>query len=229
MRDQSASGAGPAADDHGNIYFLAANGTFDTTIDAKGFPSSGDFGNSFLKLSTSNRTLAVADYFAMFNTVAESDADQDLGSGGALVLPQMRDALGQFKYLAVGAGKDRSIYLVNRTRMGKFNPNNNSNIYQELPGALSGPEFAMPAYFNNTLYYGAVGDYLKAFNLTMLSLATVPARKPATILAIQARHRVYRQQAMASSGQWKTVVLQYYMLMMLPIYLTSYTTVIRQP
>jgi hypothetical protein len=34
MRDQSASGAGPAADDHGNIYF-AANGTFDTTIDAK--------------------------------------------------------------------------------------------------------------------------------------------------------------------------------------------------
>jgi hypothetical protein len=45
----------------------------------------------------------------MFNTVAESDADQDLGSGGALVLPQMRDALGQFKYLAV-AGKDRYLF-----------------------------------------------------------------------------------------------------------------------
>ena len=170
-----ASGAGPAADDHGNIYFLAANGTFDTTIDAKGFPKYGDFGNSFLKLSTSNRMLAVADYFAMFNTVAESDADQDLGSGGALVLPQMRDALGRFKYLAVGAGKDRSIYLVNRTRMGKFNPNNNSNIYQELPGALSGPEFAMPAYFNNTLYYGAVGDYLKAFQFTNAKLGNSPS------------------------------------------------------
>jgi hypothetical protein len=59
--------------------------------------------------------------------------------------------------------------------MGKFNPNNNSNIYQELPGALSGPEFAMPAYFNNTLYYGAVGDYLKAFQFNNAKLGNSPS------------------------------------------------------
>jgi len=169
-----ASGAGPAADAN-NIYLLAANGTFDTTLNANGFPNSGDFGNSFLKLSTSNRTLAVADYFAMFNTVTESNEDQDLGSGGALVLPPMRNALGQIKYLAVGAGKDRNIYLVDRNQMGKFNPLNNSNIYQELPGALSGGEFAMPAYFNNTLYYGAVGDSIKAFQFANAKLSTTPS------------------------------------------------------
>jgi hypothetical protein len=30
----------------------------------------------------------------------------------------------------------------------------------------------MPAYFNNTLYYGAVGDTLKAFPITNAQLAT---------------------------------------------------------
>jgi len=77
------SGAGLAADSSGFIYFLDANGTFDTTLKSNGFPVSGDFGNSFMKLSTSGNSLSVADYFTMDNTVSESDADQDLGSGRA--------------------------------------------------------------------------------------------------------------------------------------------------
>jgi len=36
------SGGGPAADGSGNIYLLDANGTFDTTLTAQGFPSKGD-------------------------------------------------------------------------------------------------------------------------------------------------------------------------------------------
>ena len=125
-----ASGAGPAADASGNIYFLAANGTFDTTLDAQRFPSQGDYGNAFLKLSTTNNKLAVADYFNMSNTVAESNADEDLGSGGALVLPDMVGSTGATRHLAVGAGKDQNIYLVDRDNMGKFDPSTN-NIYQE--------------------------------------------------------------------------------------------------
>src|SRR5438128_1129366 len=56
------SGAGPAADTSGNIYFLAANGTADTTLNAQGFPSLGNYGNAFMKLSTNNGRLVVADY-----------------------------------------------------------------------------------------------------------------------------------------------------------------------
>ena len=37
----------------GNIYFLDGNGTFDTTLDVNGFPVNGDYGNAFMKLSTS--------------------------------------------------------------------------------------------------------------------------------------------------------------------------------
>ena len=154
------SGAGPAADTSGNIYFLAANGTADTTLNAQGFPSSGNYGNAFMKLSTSNGRLAVADYFNMFNTVSESDADEDLGSGGALVLPDMTDSNNITWHLAVGAGKDRNIYLVNRDNMGKFNSNTN-RIYQQLATPLRGSEFGMAAYFNNAIYYGSEGDNLK--------------------------------------------------------------------
>src|SRR5207247_2901817 len=100
--------------------------------------------NAFLKLSTVNNSLAVADYFNMFNTVSESNADLDLGSGGALVLPDMTDSLGATRHLAVGAGKDRHIYLVDRDNMGKFNASTN-NLYQDLTAALAGAVYAMPA------------------------------------------------------------------------------------
>lgn len=165
------SGAGPAADTASNIYFLAGNGTFDTTLTTNGFPNQGDYGNSFMKLSTSSNQLAVADYFSMFNTVSESAADTDLGSGGALVLPDMVDGQGNTRQLAVGAGKDSNLYLVDRSNLGKFNPANDNAIYQELDGVLPGGVWAMPAYFNGTLYYGSVGNNLQAFTFVNARLA----------------------------------------------------------
>jgi outer membrane protein assembly factor BamB len=172
------SGGGMAADSNGFLYFLDANGTFDTTFDAKGFPSKGDYGNAMLKLSTSGK-LAVADYFETFNTNQESAADVDLGSGGALLLPDQTDANGRVFHLIVGAGKARNIYLADRDNMGKFNfanmPVDDSNIYQELRGAMAGPVYSTPAYFNGVLYYASDGDTLKAFPLTNAKLATTPS------------------------------------------------------
>jgi Abnormal spindle-like microcephaly-assoc'd, ASPM-SPD-2-Hydin len=173
------AGAGLAADTLGNIYFLDANGTFDDTLDSSGFPVHGDFGNAFLKVSTSSNNLAVADYFTMFNTDAESNADEDLGSGGALVMPDLMDGSGNTWHLAVGAGKDAHIYVVNRDLMGKFNTNNDTAIYQEIDGGLSGGVFSMPVYFNNTVYFGAVGDSLKAFSIVNAKLGASATSKSA--------------------------------------------------
>jgi hypothetical protein len=164
---------GPAADGSGNIYVLDANGDFGNTLNAGGFPSNGNYGNAFLKISTAGG-LAVADYFEMQNQQQENDSDADLGSGGALVLPDLTDGNGNVRHLSVGAGKDGHIYVVNRDAMGKFNAASN-NIYQELSGVLGGGIFSMPAYFNGTLYYGAVGDAIKAFKITNAMLATGPA------------------------------------------------------
>jgi outer membrane protein assembly factor BamB len=174
------SGAGPAADPEGYIYILAANGTFDTDLDSQGFPSRSDFGNAFLKISTLGGHLSIADYFAMYNVLAENAADGDLGSGGPLVLPPLRDASGKVWRLAVGAGKDRNIYLVNRDAMGKFNLRGNQNIYQELPLAMK-HSFSrpIPAYFSGRLYYASTDDTLREYRLQNARLVAEPESQTA--------------------------------------------------
>ncbi len=180
------SGNGPAADSSGNIYFLDANGTFDLGFDGNGFPTKGDFGNGIIKLSLDGAgTLAVTDYFQPYNTDAESAADQDLGSGGELLLPDLTDASGTTRQLIVGAGKDMHIYIGDRTNLGKFNSmtSDNSNLYQDVTGALSNPVFSSPAYFNGVLYYAAVGDVLRALPVTNAKLATSSSSQSATTFA----------------------------------------------
>ncbi len=180
------AGDGLAADSSGNIYFLDANGTFDLGFDSSGFPTMGDFGNGMIKLSVnSSGTLAVADYFQPYNTDAESAADTDLGSGGEILLPDMTDSTGNTQQLIVGAGKDGHIYLGNRNNLGKFNSmtSNNSNLYQDVSGAINGAVFSTPAYFNGVLYYAAVKDALRAFPLTQAKLATTASSQSATNFA----------------------------------------------
>jgi hypothetical protein len=175
------AGDGPAADSSGNIYFLDGNGTFDDTLNSNGFPEHGDYGNAFIKLSTSGNSLSVADYFTMSNTDAESDADQDLGSGGEMLLPDVQDTQQTTWHLAVGAGKDGHIYVVNRDLMGKFNTSNDSAIHQEIDtNGLSGGVWSMPAYFNNVVYYGAVSDHLRAFSIANAKLTTPAISMSAT-------------------------------------------------
>ena len=174
------AGAGLAADSSGYMYFLDANGTFDTTLNAQGFPINGDYGNAFIKLSAAGNKLTVADYFTMYNTTAESDGDVDLGSGGALVLPDMTDGNGKTRRLAIGAGKDANIYLVDRDNMGKFNPQNDSAIYQELDGVLPGGIWSMPAYYNGQVYFGAVGGPIRAFAFSKALLSSTPASATGT-------------------------------------------------
>jgi outer membrane protein assembly factor BamB len=171
------SGAGMASDG-ASIYFLDANGTFDPTLNAADQPVLGDYGNGFLKLSPAP-ALAVADYFEASNTVGESNADEDLGSGGALVLPDLADAGGTIHHLALGAGKDSIIYVVNRDSMGNFD-SNADHIYQELSGQITGPEFGMPAYFNNTVYFGSIGDHIKAFGISNARLSVTPTSQTPT-------------------------------------------------
>jgi hypothetical protein len=169
------SGTAPAADAAGNIYFLIGNGTFDTALNASGFPSQGNCGNCFAKVS-SLLPLTLLDYFTPSNTTALSNQDSDLGSGGPLLLPDLMDGSGTTRHLAIGSGKNNSnIYVLDRDNMGKFN-SNADKIYQEISGQLSSSgEFGKPSYFNNTVYYGAVGDNLKAFPIAMARLASAPS------------------------------------------------------
>jgi hypothetical protein len=84
----------------------------------------------------------------------------------------------------VGAGKDSNIYLADRDNMGKFRPAPpiDTNIYQVVTGALAGQVYSTPAFFNGVLYYGAVGDTLKAFPMTNAKLATTSSSQSAVRL-----------------------------------------------
>ncbi|MBV8867607.1 MAG: RICIN domain-containing protein [Acidobacteriaceae bacterium] len=167
------SGGGPAADSLGNIFVAVANGTFDTSLNSRGFPSRGDFGNAFVKLSLQSGKLIATDYWTMDNSDSESSSDTDLGSGGVMLLPDQVGATGKARHLAVGAGKDSNLYVVDRDNMGKFDATSDATIYQQLTGALPGGIWANPAYFDHYVYFGSVNSSIKAFEFSNARL--VPA------------------------------------------------------
>ena len=182
------SGGGPAADSNGNIYVMVANGTFDATLNAKGFPRKGDFGNAFLKLAYNGSKLSVADYFASYNAAdGPFDENVEIGSSSPIVLPAMTDASGNTHNLAIGCGKPATIMVVDRDNMGKYNPAGDTGIYQELPqalgpggdGDLAGALRFPPAFYNNTVYFGANLEPVMAFQFTNALLSTTPVSQTA--------------------------------------------------
>jgi outer membrane protein assembly factor BamB len=88
-------GAGLAADDNGNVFFLTANGPFNVNT------GGSDFGDSFLKLTLSGGVLNWSDYFTPFDQANMGANDLDLGSGGAMLLSSPN--------VLIGAGKTGSI------------------------------------------------------------------------------------------------------------------------
>jgi hypothetical protein len=152
------SGCAPAADTSGNIYFITGNGAF--TANTGGV----DYGDTVVKLNSGGTVL---DYFTPYNQAALDAADEDLGSGGLVLLP---DQTGTYAHVLIGAGKQGVIYSVNRDGMGKYNTAGNQNI-QSLIGLSGGGAFGSPAYWNGNIYYAAWNDNVRAFQVTNGTLA----------------------------------------------------------
>jgi beta-lactam-binding protein with PASTA domain len=160
-------GGGPAVDAAGNVYVITGNGA--TAHDTPG--TNNYYGNSFVKLSNSG-SLSVADYFTPLNTVSEDDADEDFGSAGPVLLPDLVDANNVTQHLAIGAGKDGNMYVVSRDNMGQFNAAANQ-IHQQIQ--ISNREnFYSPVYFNGTVYVGPSGTPVEAYAMTQTMLPTTP-------------------------------------------------------
>ena len=179
------AGAGPAADLAGDVYHESANGGFETTLNAQGFPSKSDYGNSFVKLTLSGGSLSLVDYFAMDDEVHQSAGDIDLGSGGLTLLP---DTVGSaaHPHLLIGGGKDGHLYLLDRDNLGKFSADGgNSQIVQDVllatgPTETSGTgEFGAGAYFDGALYYGGVAEPLKRWPVAQARVTTPPSSQTA--------------------------------------------------
>src|SRR5437870_4440836 len=150
---------------------MTGNGTFDA--DQGGV----DVGDSVLELSPA--TLTVADSFTPFDQATWDPNDLDLGSGAPVVLPDQSDAAAS--RLLVGAGKSGTIYLLDRDSLGQFcgGCGGDYQIVQSIPAAL-GMYYGTPAFWNNTAYFLAVDDVLKAFSLSGGLLSPSPASQGTT-------------------------------------------------
>ena len=157
------SGAGLAADTSGNLFLVTGNGSFDTTN------PSIDYSDSILKMSYASGAFTVEDYFTPYNQASLSGGDTDLGSGGVLLLPNQP---GSFPNELVEAGKQGTIYLVNRDIM-TTSPlhycngcSSDPEIVQESTAGKIGGMWSMPAYWNNTVYFVGSGSPLTAITLS---------------------------------------------------------------
>jgi len=170
------SGNGLVADTDGNIFFETGNGTFDTS---SAIPSTYSLGDSFVKLSTTNGLL-LADYFTPFNQAALSGVDEDLGSGGPMLLPDSVGS-GGHPHLLVGCGKQGNIYILDRDNLGKFNATADTQIVQSLVNVIAGT-WSSPAFFNGLIFYQGAYDVLTSLQITNATLSTTPGSQSTTFI-----------------------------------------------
>ncbi len=171
------SGAGPGVDASGNLYLLMGNGTFDTALTAGGFPVSGDYGNAFMKLSTGRRPGRRRLFY---------DVEYHLGirrrrrSGVWWIagVASAKRCTGSVAELGCGSGEGPEDLCGGSVTISASSWGADS-IYQEMPSSLSGSVYSSPAWFNNTLYYGASGDALKAFSFANGKFGTTPISQSA--------------------------------------------------
>jgi len=164
-------GTGLAGDGQGNIFFATGNGTFDAAM------WGCQFGDSIVKMgmatgrlrSAASSTFRVKDYFTPEDQEYLDENDFDLGSGGVVLLPPQPGTSAQ---LLVQSGKEGTIFLANRASLGGYDPNADNNL-QTLHLAVGGI-YGAPAYWNSTVYFWGVRDYLKAFSITNGMLSTTP-------------------------------------------------------
>ena len=137
------SGTGPAADAAGNIYVISGNGTFDTAAPRT------NYGDSFIKLNPASG-LSVADFFTPANQSDLNEGDLDLGSGGAIVLPDSAGSAAH-PHLLIGGDKQGVLYVIDRDNMTGFNPDGDQ-ILQTVP-ITAGPACTICRIFSTPAFW----------------------------------------------------------------------------
>ena len=154
------SGGGLMANSLG-IYFTSGNGVSPAPVNpgSNGLSKPpGTLGDSIVRLTSNGTKLSAVDFFSPNNAPRLDAADTDWGSGGPIGLPFGTSA---DPNLAVQAGKDGRVFVLNAAGLGGRNAKNNHTAL-----AVAGPyggQWGHPAAFgNSTLNPGTTGadDYL---------------------------------------------------------------------
>ena len=182
------SGTGLAADvpsgkPYGRMFTATGNGTFDAV--APTYTNAMDYGDSILKLDLTNGVptlnssgTVVGDDFTPHDQASMNNVDEDVASGGVVVLPDSVGGGGGAHQL-VQVGKSGRIFVLNRENLGGYNPNNTTDPEQ---AASVGGLWGAPAYWSGNVYVWGTSDYLKAFSFANGVMSATPT-STSTVLA----------------------------------------------
>ena len=98
------------------MYCQTGNGNFGP----HSYGTQIDYGDTVLKLSAPVNAEGVVDFFTPCDQSLLNSSDADLGSRGPILFPDQ--STGPFPHLAITAGKEGTIYLLNRDNMGGYKP-----------------------------------------------------------------------------------------------------------
>ncbi|MBV8397709.1 MAG: hypothetical protein JOZ17_03080 [Acetobacteraceae bacterium] len=130
------SGDGLAASGPGGaIFFTTGNADPSGTT----FNNTTNLAESYVKLSSDLST--VLGHFTPSDESALDKTDEDFGSGGSTLLPT---AVAHGAALAVAAGKDGNMFLMNTASLGGYHPGGANNV---IATSNIGPCWCGPSYF----------------------------------------------------------------------------------
>ncbi|MGC2695691.1 MAG: hypothetical protein WA738_07865, partial [Candidatus Angelobacter sp.] len=174
-------GGGPAADSQGNVFLSTGNGFYD---------AGPEWGDSILKIDSQ---LHINDNFTPFDWSFLQCRDLDVSAGGVMLVPGSSQL--------VAGGKAGKMYLINRSNMGKMQPNDAgaaqtlffspgsttqscvTNTSETVTGDAGTSSFyGTAAWFNGTIFVGNDPGPVKAFSYNSGHL-TVAGATPETISA----------------------------------------------
>jgi hypothetical protein len=168
------SGQGPAADEHGTIFFVTSNGTWD---------GKDNLSDSFLKVSPD---LHVLDWFTPTNYLELDKRDADLNSSGAMLLPGT--------HAVIGAGKQGIVYVINTDNFGHLGDEHALQHFKGPKGQLNvGAVYWQSAAHGGVVYLWGQDDMLKAYSVKdgvfetqPLAVGTATSAYPGGILSVSA-------------------------------------------
>jgi protocatechuate 3,4-dioxygenase beta subunit len=166
------SGAGLAGDGAGNVYATSGDGLFDANN------GGSHYGDTLLKLNQGDGVLNLVDYFTPYNQKYFQTNDLDLSSGQVLLLPAVPE--GSF---ALAVDKNGTLYLVNQSDLGQYNPIGDTQIPQELDVPVLGEVHAGLTYWNNNVYVEAYTTPVMAYSFANGEISLTPTSQSPTVYA----------------------------------------------
>ncbi len=152
------SGYGIASDSNGDIYFSTGNSD----------PYTPSYSTSFNRpdsvVHLTGDLTALVDSFTPSDYFQLDQGDTDLGSGGAMLLP---DQPGSTPHLLVAGGKDGRAFLLNRDNLGGYTQNGPDNVLQAVNqgGCWCGPAYFVGSDGNPYVITGG-GNGITSWKLT---------------------------------------------------------------